>query len=286
MRSVGIPAAAYEDTRLTGADLNVLGAISFHTDRAGWCRDKQPEIARIARLARGTVIVTLKKLARLGYVEVFRSENGDRNATKYRAIMDTARAPAAEKAQPVGDVMSDDMPPHVASDDKGDVRSDDILVRHDDMGCQVTGQPPSLLDHPPYSPPTGDELSEPFEEIWAAFARTHASAGLGRRGKGKSKTFEIFKRKAAVADPNVIRAAALAEVQREKANKGGRFLSGLSVWLNAEPWDDGANVLPFEAPDWDLRLEGWRESRNWRQEWGPNPDQPDCRAPKPEAVPA
>src|SRR5262245_29280752 len=97
-RSVSIQADAVADERLTGADLTVLVAIGFHTDRAGWCKDRQDEIAKKARLARGTVIAVLKRLARFGYVEVFKAENGDRSATKYRVILDAARAPEVAAA--------------------------------------------------------------------------------------------------------------------------------------------------------------------------------------------
>lgn len=74
----------------------------------------------------------------------------------------------------------------------------------------------------------------------------------------------------------------MAEVARQRVNSRGKYLKGLIPWLNAEPWDQG-EATPAAKPDapadWQIRMWGWTEYRNWRAEWGPEPGKAGCAVP-------
>ena len=127
-RFAPVPSVAVDDERLSNLDLLVLMALGYHTDAAGWCWPSQSTIAKKARLNRTTVTACIKTLIKLGYVELYRPENGDLSKTRYRVIMDTARAPEAIVTQPVA--------PLVATDDKPLVADTDKLAAKADKACR------------------------------------------------------------------------------------------------------------------------------------------------------
>lgn len=64
-----IPGAAATDRRLKGRDLQVLALLGRHTDRRGWCRRSQVEMAKELGCGRATLFRAMLRLLDLGYVE-------------------------------------------------------------------------------------------------------------------------------------------------------------------------------------------------------------------------
>lgn len=257
-RFSAIPSAAIDDERLTGADLNVLAALGYHTCKDGWCWPSQETIAKKARLSRQFVVQSMKRLIRWGYVERYIPENGDLSKIKYRVILDVAAAPAEEKPQPVAPlVVSQDKPlsPQVTS-----------LVQSPDKPCRVTRhkQEPSN-----YSKEQDAALTGLFEEIWGEWSRKLKAGNTQGRGDGKSKTFELFKRACSKTDPALIRSMALAHVKQARAG----YLEGLSVWLNKERYDRGDNVVSIQQSTLTLedKLYALEAFGRWDANWGPRP---------------
>lgn len=262
-RFSAIPSAAIDDMRLTGADLNVLAALGYHTCKDGWCWPSQDTIAKKARLSRQFVVESMKRLIRWGYVERYIPENKDLSKIRYRVILDVAAAPADEKPQPVAPlVVSHDKPlsPHTTSL----VQSPDKLVASADKPCRVTRH----KQEPSNKSKEQDAAATLFEEIWGVWSRKLKAEGNAGRGDGKAKTFEIFKRKAAATDPAVIRSIALEHVRRSKG-----YLEGLSVWLNKERYDRGDNVVAIQPAELtrEEKLYAFEAMGRWDASWGPRP---------------
>ena len=265
-RFSAIPSAAIDDERLTGADLNVLAALGYHTCKDGWCWPSQDTIAKKARLSRQFVVESMKRLVRWGYVERYIPENKDLSKIKYRVILDVAAAPAEEKPQPVA--------PLVVSPDKPLSPQTTRLVASPDKACRVTRHKQEPTNHSNEPIPA---LAGVFEEIWGAWSRKLKAGKTPGRGDGKSKTFKLFQRKAAKTDPELIRTLALSHASKAKLG----YLEGLSVWLNKERYDRGENVVALAtAADWEDRLYAFESLNHWQADWGPRPSEPGYRGPK------
>jgi hypothetical protein len=89
--------------------------------------------------------------------------------------------------------------------------------------------------------------------------------------KGKAKTLKLFLRKAKDAGADKIRAAALATVARERANKGGQYLPGLVLWLNGEAWDTGEPLSKPTTLTEEEKLYALETFGRWDADWGPRP---------------
>jgi len=255
-RFAAIPSAAIEDTRLTGADLNVLAALGYHTCKDGWCWPSQDTIAVKARLSRQFVVESMKRLIRWGYVERY-IENNNTRKIRYRVILDVANAPEEVKPQPV-------VTP-VASPDRSMSSHTTGRVASPDRSCRVTRH----KQEPSNNSKEQDAAAGLFEEVWAAWARKHKSAKISGRGAGKAKTAEIFKRKAAKTDPAVIRSAIMAFLAKTEA----KFVPGLNVYLNQERYDSGDNVVAIQPTTLTLeeKLYAFENMGRWDASWGPKP---------------
>ena len=255
-RFSAIPSAAIEDMRLTGADLNVLAALGYHTCKDGWCWPSQDTIAAKARLSRQFVVESMKRLVRWGYVERY-IENNNTRKIRYRVILDVANAPAEAKPQPVVAPVASpdiDLSPHRTG-----------RVASPDRSCRVTRhkQEPSNQTKEP------DAAAELFEEVWGLWSRKLKTAKIGGRGAGKAKTAEIFRRKAAQTDPALIRSAAAAFAAKTEA----KYLPGLSVYLNQERYDTGDNVVAIKPTELtrEEKLYAFEAMGRWDASWGPRP---------------
>jgi hypothetical protein len=87
-----MPAKIVGDKRFTITDLHVLHALGLFADRDGWCWPSHAQLAEKASLARRTIVRSMIKLQKLGYVAVSpRSDGtGRKLSNKYRIIFDTA----------------------------------------------------------------------------------------------------------------------------------------------------------------------------------------------------
>lgn len=168
----------------------------------------------------------------------------------------------------------------------GSVRKEVPVRKDDQTGSGVPDRsgtcvpfPKDTIEHEEPLTPSGDEIA--FEEIWVAFRKLHTANHHQSRVAGKAKTLKLFLRKAKGGKADKIRETALAEVARQKANKGGFYLKGLIPWLNLEPWDTGEEATAAITPkDWEDRLWFWSEQQRWQSDWGPAPNQPGYRGPK------
>lgn len=129
--------------------------------------------------------------------------------------------------------------------------------------------PKDTIEHEEPLTPSGDELV--FDEIWKAFAKVHAANNHQTRMKGKAKTLKLFLRKAKTAGAETIKAAALATVARERANKGGQYLPGLTPWLNSESWDTGEEAAAPVQLTREEKLYAFEAMGRWDASWGPRP---------------
>jgi DNA-binding MarR family transcriptional regulator len=259
-RFSAIPSAAVEDDRLSGADLNVLVALGYHTCKDGWCWPSQDTIAKKARLSRQFVVESMKRLIRWGYVERY-IENNNTRKIRYRVILDLANAPAEAKPLPVvAPVVSPDidLSPHTTGP----------VVSHDKT-CRVTRHKQEPTN---YSKEQDAALRGLFEEIWGAWSRKLKAGKTPGRGDGKAKTFTLFQRKAAKTDPAIIRTLALDHVSKAKLG----YLGGLSVWLNGERYDTGDNVVPIQPTvlTTEEKLYAFEQFGRWDAQWGPKPGSP------------
>ena len=88
-----IPAGAIFDRTLEGRDLQVLGLLGCHTDKAGWCRRSQVKMARQINCGRSSVQRSLDRLVDAGWVEKKRPPGGNDEGQPsasymYRVILD------------------------------------------------------------------------------------------------------------------------------------------------------------------------------------------------------
>lgn len=272
-RFSAVSSSALDDTRLTGPDILVLAALGYHTDKTGWCWPSQETIATRARLTRQTVSECIKRLVGFGHVERFIPDDGNLAKIRYRPVLDAASAPEAENTQPVGLVGVTDKG-GVALADKGLSPEPTRVVAVTDKACRPSRHKQEPSNHSKEK----DNIESLFLEVWAPWERNWSKAKIARRGDGKAKTFEQFKRKARAADPAVIRSAALAFL----AKADGQYLPGLSVWLNKECWDTG-NVVSIDSgnrePEWPRILADWLANKGWPEALGPKPHEPGYRGP-------
>jgi hypothetical protein len=88
-----IPAGAIFDRALEPRDLQVLGLLGIHIDKAGWCRRSQVKMAVQLRCGRSSIQRSLENLVTAGWVEKKRppwsSEEGQpSNSYMYRVVLD------------------------------------------------------------------------------------------------------------------------------------------------------------------------------------------------------
>lgn len=272
-RFSAIASAALDDDRLTGPEILVLAALGYHTDKTGWCWPSQDTLAKRARLTRQTVSECMRRLISLGYVERYIPENRDLSKIRYRPVLDASSAPAEETTQPAA---------LVGVTDKGDVALTDKLLSAETTSLVSQPDKPCRRNRHKQEPTNQtkeqDNTEALFLEVWAPWERNWSKAKIARRGDGKAKTFEQFKRKAKATDPAVIRSAALAFL----AKADPAFLPGLSVWLNKESWDTG-NVVSIDSgnrdPDWPTALADWLANKGWPEALGPKPHEAGYRGP-------
>jgi DNA-binding MarR family transcriptional regulator len=262
-----VSSAALDDERLNGNDILVLAALGYHTDKNGWCYPSQEKLATKARLSRQSVSTSMKRLVRFGYVERYIPENGNLAKISYRRILDTARAPQAEDTQPAALVAVVDKG-GVADADKPLSPEPTSLVASTDKACRPRRHKQEPLNQ---STEPDDALPGIFEEIWGVWSKRLRDDKSPPRGDGKAKTYELFRRKCAKADPHAVRAAALQRVKT--ASRG--YLEGLSVWLNKERYDTGAPVSassPAAELTREQKLFAFESFGRWDVSWGPRPD--------------
>jgi hypothetical protein len=99
-----IPAGAVIDPRLKAQDIRVLALLGRHTNKHGWCRRSQTEMAKELGCSRGTVQGAIARAVEAGWVEVKLEGRGsvgpdpDKQpfaAHSYRVLLDGEREPPA-----------------------------------------------------------------------------------------------------------------------------------------------------------------------------------------------
>lgn len=78
-----IPAMAFFDKRLSAMQVQVLGALAYHTDRNGWCFPGVQTLADRVGCSHSAVSKAIAALERLGYVEVLRNK---RKGNRYHVV--------------------------------------------------------------------------------------------------------------------------------------------------------------------------------------------------------
>lgn len=150
---------------------------------------------------------------------------------------------------------------------------------------------PSTLDlvPTPCKPPRGgDAYSADFEKWWEAYPNKVGKDAAWKKWKAAIKRVDLE--------------TLLAAAKRYIANKPlDREWCNPATWLHQGRWQDApagavsvvtltTSVDPEES-QWEARCKNWRPGRYWnRDQWGPAPNEPGCKAPKrflhePEARP-
>lgn len=123
-------ARAVFDPRLTATDVRVLAALGTYTNKQGWCHPKQETIALRVGLKRPTVVVAIKRLANLGYLELQAQTAPGRGRTtnKYRVKLDIEEPMSAEITSGADVRWADVGEP--------DIGGADVIVHRDPMSAQ------------------------------------------------------------------------------------------------------------------------------------------------------
>ena len=128
-----IPAGAIFDRSLEPRDLQVIGLLGCHTDKAGWCSRSQVKMARELNCSRGSVQNALDRLCEAGWVEKKRRDVEVEEAGKhpsrayaYRVLLDRDDFAFESVTR---DADDDEDPSHAETASEG-------------AGCQPVGTPP------------------------------------------------------------------------------------------------------------------------------------------------
>ena len=130
----------------------------------------------------------------------------------------------------------------------------------------------------PVVPKAGDEYSEDFRKLVEAYPRRQGTNPLPRAWRAYKLALERG------ATQETLLRAARAYAATDVA--GTKFCQQLATWLNGDEWKTApvANVTPLvNAEDslWEVRCKGFYDRKFWnRDQWGPRPDEPGCKAPK------
>lgn len=160
---------------------------------------------------------------------------------------------------------------------------DDTVTERDPSPSEVfphTPYPNNPNQVPPYSPPKtrrskpaepgGGEVEAVAEKVWVSASQT---------ARDRSSRKENRKAVAAALASGATPEALTASVGRLCAAKG-EFANGVHILVNGEHWRDELPAATADEPDpWSFRLGLWGRDRTWREDWGPPPDRPGCRAP-------
>ncbi|WP_370372560.1 helix-turn-helix domain-containing protein [Henriciella pelagia] len=242
-----IPSAAIEDDRLTPLDLRVLAVIGTFLGKDLVCWPSQSTIAEKAKCTRQSVNLSVKKLSELGYLEVIQTASkGMKKALKYRVILDV----------------------RISDNDVG--KADNDVGSGDDN--DVGSGPDNIED-------TQRKIPTYFEEVWAKWS----SQGR-KRSKGKANCLQAFKKIAENVGANELRRACLdfAKATEDKFHPGfDRWLDGrkFEAWLPEQQKDPELD-LSVDETDWAQPFRDYCDLGLWdRDELGPAPHEPGCRAP-------
>lgn len=140
-----IPAGAIFDRSLEARDLQVIGLLGCHTDKAGWCSRSQVKMARELNCSRGTVQNSLDRLCDAGWVEKKRRDVEVEEAGKhpsrayaYRVLLDRDDFALESVTR---DADDDEEPSHAETASEG-------------AGCQQVGTPTVPTDQHPGANPS------------------------------------------------------------------------------------------------------------------------------------
>lgn len=135
-----IPAGAIFDRSLEPRDLQVIGLLGCHTDKAGWCSRSQVKMARELRCSRGSVQNALDRLCEAGWVEKKRRDVEVEEAGKhpsrayaYRVLLDRDDFAFESVTR---DAEEDEEPSHAE-------------IASEEAGCQPIGTPPAPAEIAP-----------------------------------------------------------------------------------------------------------------------------------------
>lgn len=128
-----IPAGAVFDRSLEPRDLQVIGLLGCHTDKAGWCSRSQVKMARELNCSRGSVQNALDRLCSAGWVEKKRRDVEVEEAGKH-----PSRAYAYRVLLDRDDYAFES----VTRDADDDDESSHAETASEEAGCQPVGTPP------------------------------------------------------------------------------------------------------------------------------------------------
>ena len=134
-----IPAGAIFDRTLEPRDLQVIGLLGCHTDKAGWCRRSQVKMARELDCSRGSVQNSLDRLCTAGWIEKKRLDVEVEEAGKH---------PSRSYAYRVLLDRDDYAFESVTRDTDNDDDISHAETASDEGGCQPVGTPVPADQHP------------------------------------------------------------------------------------------------------------------------------------------
>lgn len=178
-----IPAKALYSGKLTHTDILVLGAIGHHTDQDGWCFFNQRSLADAVKIARETVVRSVKRLTTAGFLE-HRDINAGKSGKRmksihvYRVLMDAKSAPSQEVLEAAFEVEEDEKRP----ESRCDPEITSVMCAQDHNGCDATittvVTPGSQLNDPLRMTPLEQQQK-------GQSPPAPADASASKRGKGR-----------------------------------------------------------------------------------------------------
>jgi hypothetical protein len=199
-----VPADAFEDDRLTPADVRVLGVLGTFLDRRNECFPSQALVAQRAKLNRVTVNKSLRKLADYGYVQVRQRWPGKaKSVLVYHVLLDqnvrselASEQPGLFSAEELGG-LENSTKSHVAKNNMGEPKpqqnsmlqkatcgNPDVASRGNiDVASGGYTELPKVTPHLSVSNETDDlienDLEEPVPEATAAELQARIIFGAG-----------------------------------------------------------------------------------------------------------
>ena len=228
-----VPARAVEDRRLSAPAFRVLAALGTYSDKDGWCWPSLTTLATQLGTKRPVVHRNVQDLAKLGYLEIKRTQRRDGgNATnRYRLLFDRALF-----------VVRDQL-----SEAEQEVKGGAVTVAVTG-GCHPGGDtlsPPegyTILTNAPRELDSYGRFAKHFEEFWRKYPSRSPHSNPKKPAKQKFETAA----KRGVPVEVIIRGAENYAAYVARETDDARFIAQAVTWLNQERWTEYQK--PFKEP--------------------------------------
>ena len=225
-----VPARAVEDRRLSAAAFRVLAALGTFSDKEGWCWPSMVTLAEILDTSRQAPQRQIRKLCKLGYIEISRQHRGDGGNTsnRYRLLFDRA---LFQKQTEIEGGQHD-----VAGGGNTALQGG----QHGVAG-HATSEVATILKNAPNEPSirTKATAKDKFKEFWRKFPKRTPHSNPKK--PAEQEFMAAVKRGVSVEDIMRGCESYAAYVAREGGKP--RFIAQAQTWLHQERWTEDHEPL-------------------------------------------